>query len=99
MPPLAWLDGAQREEHIDAAARGVAATLDHLLDPDSHRPTTRFYPAVGSPSYANLRDFMWSPVLRTLALLQSAGADVGRQADRVRSVRVPDAFNKRPPVN
>lgn len=52
-------EGPERARYADAARRGLTATLDHLLDPDSPTPTTRYYPAVGSPGTDNLRDFMW----------------------------------------
>ncbi|WP_328912264.1 MULTISPECIES: hypothetical protein [unclassified Streptomyces] len=93
-------EGPERARYADAARRGLTATLDHLLDPDSPTPTTRYYPAVGSPGTDNLRDFMWPPALRALRLLRAVGApDLDPVAERIRRVAVPDAFNKRPPVN
>jgi hypothetical protein len=83
-------DAHRRAEYGNAARRGLEVTLQHLLDPNSRLPTTRYYPAVGSASAANLRDFMWRPVLRTLGLLRSFGDDVGSLTRQVQQVCVPD---------
>jgi hypothetical protein len=93
--------GAETDEYRSAARRGLEATLRHLLNPgDPHPPTTRYYPAVGSPSAANLRDFMWLPVLRGLRLLTEQGDPAAANlAKLVAEVDVPGAFNKRGPVN
>jgi hypothetical protein len=93
--------GAERDALIDAAERGLRATLRHLLDPhDPHAPAADFTHAVGSPGFRNLRDFMWPPVLRTFRLLREMGrSDLGEITEQIRRVAVPDAFSERPPVN
>ncbi len=98
------VSGEERRAYLDVAERGVAATVRHLLDlHDERPPVTRYYPAVGSPSVANLRDFMWPPVLRTLRLLKEIGetaeAGLSTLAEQVASIPVPETFNKRGPVN
>ncbi|GAB3003131.1 hypothetical protein LWP59_13040 [Amycolatopsis acidiphila] len=93
--------GDERRRLMDAAARGVHATLRHMLDPDDATPPAAdFTHAVGSPGFRNLRDFMWPPVMRTLRLLRRLGdTDLEPMIDKIRRVEVPDAFSERPPVN
>jgi hypothetical protein len=94
-------DPAKRESRADAARRGLAATLRHLLDPaDPLQPAADFSHAIGSPGFRNLRDFMWPPVMRTLRILQELGhADLDELIDQIRAVDVPGAFSERAPVN
>jgi hypothetical protein len=85
----------------DRAKRGLEATLKHLLDDnDPHPAAADFTHGVGSPSFRNLRDFMWPPVMRTYRLLKKLGrTDLHDVEDQIRSVDVPHAFSERPPVN
>jgi hypothetical protein len=94
-------DPAERERHADAARRGLAATLRHLLDPaDPQESAADFSHAIGSPGYRNLRDFMWPPVMRTLRILRELGrTDLDELISQIRAVDVPGAFSERAPVN
>ncbi|VXC14698.1 conserved hypothetical protein [Arthrobacter sp. 9AX] len=85
----------------DRAKRGLEATLKHLLDDNDPHPAAADYThGVGSPSFRNLRDFMWPPVMRTYRLLKELGTP-GLQdiEDKIRAVDVPRAFSEMPPVN
>lgn len=95
--------GDERTAYVDAAYRGIHASLDHLfVELDSDPAAADYTPAIASPSYRNLRDFMWPPVTRAYAILRELapeGMDVGALADRIRKVDSPHVFSERPPVN
>jgi hypothetical protein len=92
--------GAEQARYVDAAERGLRATLRHLLDPADPTPAADFTRDVASPSTQNLRDFMWPPVIRTLRLLRQIGrTDIAPLVEQISRVAVPDAFQKLPPVN
>jgi hypothetical protein len=91
----------ERDHYADAAQRGLAATLRHLVVvEDSDEPAADFNHAIGSPGFRNLRDFTWPPVLRTLRLLQQMERPgLEPLIEQIRTVQVPEIFSERPPVN
>jgi hypothetical protein len=96
-------EGPARAAYAEAAGRGLAAALTHLFGSNETNPAAADYtPAIASPSYRNLRDFMWPPVMRTFSILRELDGveiDIAALTQLIRQVDSPAIFSERPPVN
>lgn len=93
----------RREDRIDAALRGLTASVAHVVDPASPPPWNGFDRATAAPFVnASHRDFFWPPILKTHALLHDLGADAAALDalwKQIQGVDVQATFRLRPPSN
>lgn len=90
----------ERSTLLERASRGLDASLRHLLDLNEPPTLSGFDALTGAASRTNHRDFFWPLVLKTHTLLgEIAPSLANRFTDRIRSVRILQAFRSRPPSN
>lgn len=90
-----------RRAHFQSiAADMLDASLRHLEDTAATPNLSWLDKASGHRVYNDHRDFFWPAVLKTWSLLRDRGHEQANAfADRIRAIRVPDVFSKRPPGN
>ncbi len=96
-------DPTRRADRVDAALRGLTASVRHVADPTLPATWSGFDRPTGSArSNGTHRDFFWPPILKTHLLLRELGADAG-QLDalwgQIGGVDVYASFRTRPPSN
>jgi len=92
-------EGAERDDHVQRAAKALDAALNHVVRLDSPIPMSTVDRDTGCSWRVNHRDFFWPAVIRTYTILRDLGQKTESFERSIRSVDVEKSFRSRPPSN